>query len=87
MNLYWPAWPITDTARSVMPKHDIGCNVFRNRRAHGPRHYHEIKEAPACANALTQAIVDLAKPLGIEVHDHPTVGQDGHASFKALRLI
>jgi DNA repair protein RadC len=36
---------------------------------------------------MTQAIVDVAKPLGISVHDHIIVGKDGHASFKGLRLI
>lgn len=36
---------------------------------------------------MTQAIIDVAKPLGILVHDHIIVGKDGHASFKGLRLI
>jgi DNA repair protein RadC len=36
---------------------------------------------------MTQAIVDVAKPLGIAVHDHLIVGKDGHASLKGLRLI
>jgi DNA repair protein RadC len=36
---------------------------------------------------MTQAIVEVAKPLGIAVHDHIIVGKDGHASFKGLRLI
>ncbi len=36
---------------------------------------------------MTQAIVDIAKPLGIAVHDHIIVGKEGHASFKGLRLI
>ncbi|MDC7789462.1 DNA repair protein RadC [Rhodoplanes sp. TEM] len=36
---------------------------------------------------MTQAILDVAKPLGIAVHDHIIVGKDGHASFKGLRLI
>jgi DNA repair protein RadC len=36
---------------------------------------------------MTQAIVDVAKPLGIAVHDHIIVGKDGHASFKGLKLI
>jgi DNA repair protein RadC len=36
---------------------------------------------------MTQAIVEVAKPLGIEVHDHIIVGKDGHASLKGLRLI
>lgn len=33
------------------------------------------------------AIVDVAKPLGIAVHDHIIVGKDGHASLKGLKLI
>jgi DNA repair protein RadC len=36
---------------------------------------------------MTQAIIDVAKPLGISVHDHLIVGKDGHASLKGLRLI
>jgi DNA repair protein RadC len=36
---------------------------------------------------MTMQIVDVAKPLGIEVHDHIIVGKDGHASLKGLRLI
>ncbi|HEY7458301.1 MAG TPA: DNA repair protein RadC [Xanthobacteraceae bacterium] len=36
---------------------------------------------------MTKQIVDVARPLGIEVHDHVIVGKDGHASLKGLRLI
>ena len=36
---------------------------------------------------MTQEIIGVAKPLGIEVHDHIIVGKDGHASLKALKLI
>jgi DNA repair protein RadC len=36
---------------------------------------------------MTQSIIDIARPLGIEVHDHIIVGKDGHATFKGLRLI
>jgi DNA repair protein RadC len=36
---------------------------------------------------MTQAIIDVASPLGISVHDHIIVGKEGHASFKGLRLI
>ncbi len=36
---------------------------------------------------MTQSIVDIARPLGISVHDHIIVGRDGHASFKGLQLI
>jgi DNA repair protein RadC len=30
---------------------------------------------------------EIAKPLGIAVHDHIIVGEDGHASPKELKLI
>jgi DNA repair protein RadC len=36
---------------------------------------------------MTKAIVDIATPLGISVHDHIIVGKNGHASLKGLRLI
>jgi DNA repair protein RadC len=36
---------------------------------------------------MTKAIIDIAKPLGIAVHDHIIVGKNGHASMKGLRLI
>jgi DNA repair protein RadC len=36
---------------------------------------------------MTRDIVEMAKPLGIAVHDHIIVGRDGHASLKGLRLI
>jgi len=36
---------------------------------------------------MTQAIIDIARPLGIALHDHIIVGKDGHASLKGLRLI
>ena len=36
---------------------------------------------------MTREIMDVAKPLGITVHDHIIVGREGHASLKGLRLI
>ncbi len=36
---------------------------------------------------MTKMIVEAAKPLGIAIHDHIIVGREGHASFRALRLI
>jgi DNA repair protein RadC len=36
---------------------------------------------------MTKAIVDIATPLGISVHDHIIVGKNGHASLKGMRLI
>ena len=31
---------------------------------------------------MTRQIIEVAKPLGIAVHDHLIVGKDGHASLK-----
>ncbi len=36
---------------------------------------------------MTKVIEDVAKPLGIALHDHIIVGRDGHASFRGLGLI
>jgi DNA repair protein RadC len=36
---------------------------------------------------MTQAIVGIAAPLGITVHDHLIIGKDGHASLRAMKLI
>jgi DNA repair protein RadC len=36
---------------------------------------------------MTQQIIEIAKPLGISVHDHIIVGRQGHASLKGLKLI
>jgi DNA repair protein RadC len=36
---------------------------------------------------MTKAIIGIASPLGIAVHDHIIVGKGGHASLKAMKLI
>jgi DNA repair protein RadC len=36
---------------------------------------------------MTKAIVQIATPLGISVHDHIIVGKNGHASLKGMKLI
>ena len=36
---------------------------------------------------MTRLIAEAAKTFNIEVHDHIIVGRDGHASFRAMRLI
>jgi DNA repair protein RadC len=36
---------------------------------------------------MTRAIIDIAAPLGISVHDHIIVGKNGHASLKGMKLI
>jgi RadC-like JAB domain-containing protein/putative NAD(P)-binding protein len=42
---------------------------------------------PTPSRADIQMIVEIAKPLGISVHDHIIVGKEGHASLKGLKLI
>lgn len=36
---------------------------------------------------MTRAIIDIAVPLGITVHDHIIMGRNGHVSMKARKLI
>jgi len=36
---------------------------------------------------MTKAIVDIAGPLGIAVHDHIIVGRSGYASLKGMKLM
>jgi hypothetical protein len=36
---------------------------------------------------MTQAMAQVARPLGVAVHDHIIVGKEGHASLKGLKLI
>jgi DNA repair protein RadC len=36
---------------------------------------------------MTRTIVEVAKPLGIGVHDHLIIGREGHASFRGLGLL
>jgi DNA repair protein RadC len=36
---------------------------------------------------MTKAIINIATPLGISVHDHIIVGKNGHSSMKGLKLI
>jgi hypothetical protein len=38
-------------------------------------------------NGCTRAIVQIAMPPGISVHDHIIVGKNGHASLKGMKLI
>jgi DNA repair protein RadC len=43
---------------------------------------------PSAADiAMTKQVVDIARPLGIAVHDHIVVGKHGHSSFKGLQLL
>jgi DNA repair protein RadC len=37
--------------------------------------------------AMTKAIVEAGRHLGLSVHDHIVIGRTGHASFRALGLL
>ena len=44
--------------------------------------------APSSADVrMTREIADVAKPLGITLHDHIIIGKSGHASLRSLKLI
>jgi len=44
--------------------------------------------APSSADVrMTREIADIAKPLGITLHDHIIIGKSGHASLRGLKLI
>jgi DNA repair protein RadC len=44
--------------------------------------------SPSSADVqMTKQIVEIAKPLGIAVHDHIIIGKAGHASLRGLRLL
>ena len=44
--------------------------------------------APSAADIkMTKLIIEIATPLGINVHDHIIIGRNGHASMKGLQLI
>lgn len=44
--------------------------------------------APSSADVrMTREISDIAKPLGITLHDHIIIGKSGHASLRGLKLL
>jgi DNA repair protein RadC len=47
----------------------------------------KVASLSRAAVEMTRAIVEVARPPGIAVHDHIIVGKNGHASLKALKLL
>jgi DNA repair protein RadC len=44
--------------------------------------------SPSTADVqMTRQIIEVARPLGVAVHDHIIIGKSGHASMKGLKLI
>lgn len=56
------------------------CGLMHNHPSGDP--------APSSADVrMTREIADIAKPLGITLHDHLIIGKSGHASLRGLKLI
>lgn len=63
---------------------------YQNDNEHsGMMHNHPSGDpTPSSADVqMTRQIVDIARPLGITLHDHIIIGRNGHASLKGLKLI
>ncbi len=73
----------------VYPREVIKRTLELNATALILLHNHPSGDpSPSAADVqMTRQIIDVAKPLGISVHDHVVIGKSGHASMKALRLI
>src|SRR6202521_1232512 len=81
--------PIPTPYPSECWKTDTHRRKNRNSRRDRLVHNHPSGDpTPSQADIrMTKAIIDIAGPLGIAVHDHIIVGKNGHASMKGLRLI
>ena len=74
---------------SVYPREVVKLALEANAAAVILVHNHPSGDpTPSRADIdMTRKIIDVAKPLGIEVHDHIIVGKDGHASLRGLKLL
>ena len=73
----------------VYPREVVKRALDLNASALSLVHNHPSGD-PTPSNAdieMTKRIVDTAKPLGIEVHDHLVVGKGRNASFRSLGLL
>lgn len=79
--------PIDDLCKSITSLKLFIFNALL--QASGVVHNHPSGDpSPSQADIqMTKAIIDIAKPLGISVHDHIIVGKSGHASLRGMRLI
>jgi hypothetical protein len=73
---------------SLVPSSKIKLDQIDRRPSWLMHNYPSGDPTPSQADIqVTNAIVDIAKPLGIAVHDHIIVGKSGHASLRGLKLI
>jgi DNA repair protein RadC len=83
--------PITAPCPRPLPQ----LAVIKTKREHGGSsnggllHNHPSGDpTPSRADIeMTKQIIEVAKPLGIAVHDHVIVGKEGHASLRGLGVI
>ena len=71
---------------SIRVVSSLKSTAYRFRRM---MHNHPSGDpSPSAADVrMTREIADVAKPLGITLHDHIIIGKSGHASLRGLRLI
>ena len=79
----------TLTCSLVHPREVFATAVREGAAAVVVAHNHPSGDpTPSQADVqMTRSVIDVAKPLGIAVHDHIIVGKNGHASLKGLKLI
>ena len=74
-----PVYP-REVAKRALELHATALILVHNHPSGDP--------SPSQADIkMTKAIIDIAAPLGISVHDHIIVGKNGHASLKGMKLI
>jgi DNA repair protein RadC len=73
----------------VYPREVVKRTLEHNATALILVHNHPSGDpSPSTADVqMTRQIIDVARPLGVTVHDHIIIGKSGHASMKGLKLI
>src|SRR6266545_2903414 len=67
---------------------NISCDQQGNAHSRLMHNHPSGDPTPSRADIdMTKAIVDVAKSLGIAVHDHIIVGKDGHTSLDGDQLV
>jgi DNA repair protein RadC len=78
--------PLTaPNARPLSSRKRLKININQCASSHGVLLHNHPSGDPTPSRAdiqMTQQIVEIAKPLGIAVHDHIIVGKEGHASLR-----
>jgi DNA repair protein RadC len=79
--------PIRDPCRCASPQ-KVKRNQCSSWRVCLVHNHPSGDPTPSRADIeMTRQIAEVAKPLGVAVHDHIIVGRNGHASLKGMGLI